>query len=183
MTVLKQSLYKAAWKYGLTIAAIPTLFNIVLLLLGLHLDYQYYGEGIGVSYERATVPLMPAVLIFALIRFKRTNANSIKLSEAFKLWLRIYLVTCTIVVAYNVIFRTIIAPDFSNEFYEANRQEIFEGLIECCNYSQEALENHERTNGTLSNTISAFIFLNLIFGSVTTLVIGLILRKTGRKTA
>jgi len=181
MELQKQSFAQLGRKYGLIIAVVPILYNVVLLTLNLHLDYEYYGEGIGVSFERATIPLMPIVLCFALIRYKRDNGKTIKLSEAFKLWFNVFLVTCVVVVGYNIMFRTIVEPDFSTEFYRVNRDVIFQELIDCCDYSPEALANHEKTNGALSNTLSAFVLLNFVFGALTTLITGLLLRIGTRK--
>lgn len=181
--IQQQSFNKLALRYGLFIALVPALYNSVLLMLNLHLDHNYYGEGIGVSFERATIPLMPIVLVFALLKYKKTNRKTMKLVEAFKLWVRIFLVTCVVVVGYNILVRMFVVPDFSAEFYEINRDEIFANLIDCCDYTPEELENHERTNGALSNTLSAFVFLNLVFGAITTLITGLIIRKRKGKTA
>jgi len=85
------------------------------------------------------------------------------------------------VVGYNIMFRTIVEPDFSTEFYRVNRDVIFQELIDCCDYSPEALANHEKTNGALSNTLSAFVLLNFVFGALTTLITGLLLRIGTRK--
>lgn len=174
-------LNKSTLRYGLMISVIPVLYNTVLFILGLHLEYEYYGEGIGVAYERVTLIVMPVILIVALNGFKRNNSNSINLSQAFKQSLSILLVVCAVAIAYNMIFRTLAAPDFSTEFYEINRDAIFAELVECCDYSEEDLENHERTNGRLSNKLSAFVFTNFIFGMITTLITGLIIRRSRKE--
>ncbi len=179
----KVAYYRFALSYGLIIAAIPTLYNIILLLFDLHLDYNYYGEGIGEAYSQARIFLLPAILFIAIYKYKKVNAGNLKLGEAIKLALWVILIASIVVVGYNIIFRLVIEPEFSAKFYDINREQIFKELTEALDYSEEQLENHEQTNGNLWNALSGSVIGNFVFGLICTLIIGLVLRKRKKPKA
>lgn len=179
--ISKVSNYKFALKYGLILVLIPTLYNIILLSLGLHFDYDYYGEGIGAFYGETRVFILPVILFIAFYQYRKSNSGILKLIEAVKIGLWIVLFSSIIIISYNLIFRFLIEPDFTAKFYELNRGQIFQELIECCNYSQADLENHERTNGSLWNALFSNITLNLFFSLFFSLIIGLILKRKQTK--
>lgn len=178
----KLPLYKFALKYGLILAAIPTLYNIILLLFGLHLDYNYYGEGIGESYTKARVLLLPAILFIAIYKYRKVNAGTLKLIQAIKLGLWIALIGSIVIISYNLIFRLLIEPDFSANFYDINREQIFNELVDSLDYSKADLENHEKTNGNLWNSLSGSVIGNFVFTLICSLPIGLVLRKKEKQS-
>ncbi len=178
----KLKLYKFALKYGLILAAIPTIYNIVLVIMGLHLDYNYYGEGLGESYTKARLYLLPIILFIAIYSYRKLNAGHLKLIEAIKIGLWILLIGSIIVIGYNLIFRLLIVPDFSNQFYEINREQIFNILLEGHlelgrDYTQADMDSHIYTNGSLLIGLSVNIVLNLVFTLFFSLIIGLIMKK------
>jgi len=179
---MKESPYKHVIKYGLIIAGIPTIYHIALLFSGLHLDYHYYGEGIGIAYEKSRVSLIPAVLFIAFYFYRKNNSGIFKLIDAFILGLWIMLVNWSIVFIYTLIFRLIAVPDFTVQFYDINREKIFQELIDCCNYTSDALDSHERLNGNLWNSLLSGIFVDFIFALFYSLVFGVILRRKSQPT-
>lgn len=181
MNSQKLSFYKFVLKYGLIIAAIPVLYNIILLIQSLHLDYDTYGEGIGAFYGETRIFILPIILFIAIYQYRKLNTETLKLLEAIKIGLWIVLVSSIVIIIYNLIFRLLIEPNFSTKFYDINRAQIFQELIECCDYSQADLENHERTNGSLWNSLTSSIALDLFFTLFFSLVIGLIMKKKAKK--
>lgn len=177
---MESSIFKSSIKYGLIIAAIPILYNIVLLTQGLHLDYNYYGEGISAFYGETRIFILPIILFIAIYKYRKNNTGTLKLIEAIKLGLWIVLISSIAIITYNLIFRLLIEPDFSTKFYDINREQIFKELIECCDYSQADLENHERTNGSLWNSLFSNITLNFFFTLIFSLIIGLIMKKKSK---
>lgn len=173
----KSPLYKYALIYGLIFAGIPTLYNIILSIFGLHLDYNYYGEGIGESYTQARIFLLPVILFIAIYKYRKVNTGTLKLKEAIKLGLWIALIGSIVIISYNLIFRLLIESDFSTKFYDINREQIFKELVESLDYSKADLENHERTNGNLWNSLSGAVIGNFVFTLICSLIIGLVLRK------
>ncbi len=181
----RQPLYKFALKYGLIFAAIPTLYNILIYILGLHLDYNYYGERLGEAYAKARLYLLPVVLFIAFYYYRKTHQDTLKLSGAMKLGLWILLISSVVAIGYNLIFRLLLEPDFSSKFYELNRTQIYDELLEGHlevgrDYTQEDMDNHMRTNGGLWNALGAYIILNLVFTLFFSLIFGLILRKKSK---
>ena len=185
MELERQPLYKFALKYGLIFAAIPTLYNILIYIMGLHLDYNYYGERLGESYAKAREYLLPVLLFIAFYFYRKTHQGTLKLSEAMKLGLWILLVSSVVVIGYNLVFRLLIEPDFSSKFYTLNGAQIYDELVAGHlevgrDYTQEDMDNHVRTNGGLWNAISAYTILNLAFTFFFSLIFGLILRKKSK---
>ena len=166
---------------GLFLGLLPTLYHIGLYALSLHLDYRFYGEGIGIGYERANLPLLPLTMIYALIKFKKANGKILKLGQVFQLWIRVFVMSALVVIAYNLIFRMLVVPDFASDFYALNRDQIFNELIMCCDYSPEQLEQHEQTNGALWNKLSAYLLGSVVFGGLTSLIAGLFLRSRNQR--
>ena len=174
-------LYKQALLYGLIIALIPTIYNVILFVLGLHLDYNYYGEGIGESYTKSRLFLLPTILFVAIYRYQKQNKEDFKIIKYIKLGLWITLFASIGIAAYNIIFRLLIEPDFSTKFYDINRVQIFKDLVDGhlelgIDYDHEDLENHERNNGNLWIVLSANVVLDFVFTIVYTLLISLVMR-------
>ena len=177
--IKNRPLFKYGLIYGLIFASIPTLYNIILLLFGLHLDYDYYGENIGHSYEIARFSLLPIVLFVAVYNYKKNNGGFLKLGEVIKIGLWIALIGSIVIIIYNLIFRGLIAPDFAEKFYDLNRTQIFNELVEA-GYTEADLERHERTHRNLLNSLSSVLFLNFFFALIFSLIIGLIMRKKAK---
>jgi len=166
-------------------AAIPTIYNIVLVAMGLHLDYSYYGERLGESYVKARLYLLPAILFIAIYSYRKTNTGTLKLIEAITLGLWVILISSIVTIGYNLIFRLLIEPDFSTKFYDINKEQIFNYLVEGHleigrDYTQTDMDNHIRTNGSLWNALGVNVILNLVFTVFFSLIIGLILKKKSK---
>gem|GEM_PF-6911492 len=67
------------------LAGIPTVYNILLLILGLHLGYNYFRENIGQSYEKARHFIFQFVLFIAIYYYRKTNAGFLKVLEVIKI--------------------------------------------------------------------------------------------------
>ena len=185
---MNQPLYKYASKYGLILAAIPTIYNCILFVSGLHLDYSYYGEGLGESYAKARLYLLPLLLFMAIYHYKKMTTAPLTLKKAIYLGLWIFLTAAVLVIVYNLIFRLLVVPDFSVKFYEINSVQIYDYLLEAHqeldrDYTQTDMANHIRTNGSLWIALSAYLVLNLVFTLFFSLVFGLILRTRKKVVA
>ena len=164
------------------LAIIPTIYNIVLVVLGLHLDYNYYGDGIGESYTKARAYLLPLLLFIAIYRYKKVSAPPLKLITILKLGLWIVVISAFVVIVYNLFFRFVIEPDFSSKFYEINREQIYNILLEGhqeigIDYTPEDMDDHIITNGNVWNMLFANLVLNFIFTLFFSLVFGLIIKR------
>ncbi len=186
MNTKKISPFGFAIVYGIILGAIPTIYNIGLVVMNLHLDYNYYGEGLGEAYTKARVYLLPVLLFIAIYQRRRTTTGALPLKEIIVLGLWIFLIGSMLVVGYNLIFRLLIEPDFSAKFYEINREEIFKYLLEAHqelgrDYTQSDMDSHVRTNGSLWIAFSANIVLNFVFTLFFSLIFGLFMRRRSKK--
>lgn len=176
-----RSFSKFTLKYGLILAIIPTIYNVILVIMGLHLDYNYFGEGLGESYAKARLYLLPVLLFIAIFHYKKRFIVPISLKKVLKIGLWIFIISSVIIVAYNLIFRLIIEPDFSTKFYDINREIIFNYLLEAHqeigrDYTKADMDNHIVTNGSLWNMLFANLVLNFVFMLFFSLLFGLIFR-------
>ncbi|WP_394746909.1 DUF4199 domain-containing protein [Spongiimicrobium salis] len=177
-----KSLYKFTWIYGLILGGLPTLYHMVIYGMGLHLDYGYYGERLGEAYTQARGYLLPLLLFIALYTYRKANENSLRLKEGMMIGLWIFLIGSIVVIGYNLVFRLLLEPDFSAEFYALNRGRIFNELLEGHlelgrDYTQEDMDNHVQTNGNLWISFSVNLVLNLLFTAFFSFVFGLLLKR------
>lgn len=181
-----KKLYQFSIKYGLILAAIPTIYNIILVIMGLHLDYNYYGDGIGESYTKARAYLLPLLLFIAVYCYKKVSTQPLKLKTVLKLGLWIVVISSFVVIVYNLFFRFIIEPDFSSKFYEINREQIYNILLEGhqelgIDYTPEDMDDHIVTNGSVWNMLFVNLILNFVFALFFSLVFGLVLKTKKSK--
>ncbi|MBW1295400.1 DUF4199 domain-containing protein [Aquimarina litoralis] len=182
MNTKLNSLFRFSIKYGLLLAAIPTIYNIVLVILGLHLDYNHYGDGLGESYSKARSYLLPVLLFIAIYIYRKGTIGALSLKRIVKLGLWIFLTASILIISYNLVFRFIIEPDWATKFYEINREEIYTILVEGHQetgreYTQADMDTHVSRNGNLWNMLFANLVLNFVFTLFFSLVFGFFLRK------
>jgi len=147
----------------------------------LHLDYDYYGEGLGESYSKTRLYLLPILLFVAIYRYKKVSEPPLTLKKILRLGLWVIAISSVLVIVYNLIFRFIIEPDWATKFYEINREQIYKILLEGHkeigrDYTLEDMDSHIVTNGSVWNMLFAHIVLNLVFSLFFSLIFGLILR-------
>ncbi|NAS29557.1 DUF4199 family protein [Flavobacteriaceae bacterium R38] len=182
MDLERLSLSRFALKYGLILAAIPTIYNIILIIMGLHLDYNYYGDGLGESYATARAYLLPIVLFISIYHYKKISTPPLTLKRIIRLGLWVFVASSALIIVYNLIFRFIIEPDFSTKFYEINREQIYNILLEGHqeigrDYTEADMDSHIVTNGSVWNMLFANLVLNFVFTLFFSVVFGLVMRK------
>lgn len=186
MDLQKLPLLKFSILYGLILAAIPTIYNIILIIQELHLDYNYFGEGLGESYTKARTYLLPVILFIAIYQYKKISIPPLTLKKIIKLGFWIFAIGSIVIILYNIIFRFLIEPDFSTKFYEINRTQIYAILLEDhqelgVDYTQTDMDSHIKTNGNLWNMLFANLVLNFMFTLFFSFTIGLFMRKKIKK--
>ena len=182
MDFKKLPLLKFSIIYGLILAAIPTIYNIILVIQGLHLDYNYFGEGLGESYTKARIYLLPIILFIAIYKYKTVFVPPLTLKKSIQLGLWVFAIASIVIILYNIIFRFLIEPDFSAKFYEINRAQIYTILLEGhqelgIDYTHADMDSHIVTNGNVWNMIFANLVLNCVFTLFFSFIIGLFMKK------
>jgi len=169
--------------YGLLVAAIPALYNTLLVVFK-QLD-AYYGDDPGGSMQlRTTLFILPLVIGIAIYQYKKKHSGYLKLKDAIGIGLVIALITQIGIIAYHILFDRVLAPSFHLDFYEKHGQEIYDELVACCAYTQEQFENHKNLRIDYGKTLSSImggILSTAIIGLIVSTIVGLFMKKKGPK--
>jgi hypothetical protein len=158
-----------AKNYGLVLGLILILIAVLMYVTGLQLKgeqwpmYIYY-------------IIFPAVIIYAISQYKKSNANILSLGQAIKVGLLIAVISAIIFAVYGLIFNFLIDPEFQVLAMEATRDK----LLENPNLTEELVDQQMVMIEKFSNPIlgSAFwIALSAFFGLIYSLIGGLVMKK------
>ena len=158
-----------AKNYGLVLGLVLILISVLMYVTGLQLKgeqwpmYIYYA-------------IFPAVIIYAISQYKKSNANLLSLSEAIKVGLLIAVISAIVFAVYGLIFNYIIDPEFQGLAMEALRDK----LLENPNMTEELVEQQmvmiEKFSSPLLGT-AIWIALSAFFGLIYSLIGGLVMKK------
>lgn len=156
--------------YGVILATISILLNVIMYALGKHYEQDWKMGVIGFV-------IMAAVIFMGIKKFKEFNGNILSLGQALKTGMGIALIAGLIGVVYTLIFMNIIEPDFMDKMMEIQRQNMIENYP---NLTDEQIDMQMEMGKKFANpwVSSAFQLIgSLFFGFIIALVSGLILKK------
>jgi len=164
------SVKKIALNYGLILALGTIGLSVVVWLMGMHLDQPWW-QGL------TNFAIMIACIVYGLKAYKHDNGGFMSLGEALKMGLAIALVAGVVGVIFNLLFTTVIEPDFTTQMLDAQRTKMIEGNP---NMTEEQLEmTMGITEKMMSPGIMAAmgIIVTLFFGFIISLITGLIMKN------
>lgn len=176
----KISSYRFAVKYGLILGAIPAVYNTILVIFDLLLEY--HGEGLGPLVMFISLFILPPVISVAIFFYKKSCGGHLKLKEAYIIGLEIGLIAILIMILYDVIFNTVLAPSFQEAYYERHGEEIFEHFAETSDNAEKEFERHKNMRIQFWTFYSSRVIVNLVVGLITSTIAGLIMRTKQQKT-
>ncbi|MDO6597042.1 DUF4199 domain-containing protein [Oceanihabitans sp. 2_MG-2023] len=169
METQNESVGSFAKNYGLVLGLILILIAVIMYVTGLQLEgvqwpmYIYY-------------VIFPAIIIYAISQYKKSNANILSLGQAIKVGLLIAVISALIFAVYGLIFNYLIDPEFQGLAMEATRDK----LLENPNLTEELVDQQMVMIEKFSNPLlgSAFwIALSAFFGLIYSLIGGLVMKK------
>ena len=164
------SIKKIAMNYGLILALGTIGLSVVVWALGMHLEQPWW-QGL------LNFAIMIGCIIYGLKAYKHANGGFLSLGEALKTGLAIALIAGIVGVIFNLIFTTVIEPNFAADMLDMQREKMVEANP---NMNEEQMEMAMGiTEKMMSPGIMAAmgIIVTLFFGFIISLIGGLIMKN------
>lgn len=157
-------------QYGLLLGGISVVFALMLFFLDMH-----YTQESAVNWINWFITI--AVLVLAIMSYRKSNEGFLSLSEALKLGLGISVIGALIAIAYTYVLVNFLDPDTIEKTLEISQNKMLDEYPEM---TQEQIEQAKEMQRKFSSTgvISTMIMVfSLVFGFVVSLISGLILKR------
>ena len=161
-------------KFGLTFGLILGGIGIVLALMLFSLEMHYKR---GWEINLINFIITTSVIVLAISQFKKANQGFLSLGEAMKVGLGTAVVAGVVAILWNMVFTNFIEPDFMDKIFEISRDEMIE---QNPTLTDEQIEQGEGMIRLFTGTGMIAVMLlvgSLFFGSIISLVAGLIMKK------
>jgi hypothetical protein len=164
------SLKKIALNYGVLLALLSIVLQVISYVLDVHIDRPWW---LSVLQLFITV----SIIVYGIKTFKMDNAGFLTISQSLKTGLAISLVAGLIGVVFNYIFMNFIDPDFIQKTLDFSREQM---LVDYPNMPQEQIDNSLEISAKFMSPwiMSAIAILaTLFFGFIISLISGLIMKN------
>ncbi len=163
------SVKKVAMQYGLILGLASVMLSVIVYVMGQTYEQPSWQGVLGFV-------LMLACVVYAIKVFKTDNGGFLSLGEAIKVGLAVALIAGLISVAYNLVFSTVIEPDFTANILEKAQSDMIEQNPEM---SGEALEMAMGITEKMTSPVvlaAMGIIGSLFLGFIVSLISGLIMK-------
>lgn len=164
------SIKKIALNYGVLLALLSIVLQVISFVLDAHIDRPWW-----LTILQLAISI--SVIVYGIKTFKSGNAGFLTLGQALKTGVAISLIAGVIAVVFNYIFMNYIDPDFIEKAMEFSRVQMIE---QNPNMTQEQIDNAMEISSKFMSPgiMSAFAIIStLFFGFLIALVAGLIMKK------
>ena len=162
---------KTALNFGLILGGVSLVFSLMLFFLDMH----YQGE---TATSLIGYTLLIGLILWAIMHFKKNNDGYISLSEALKTGVGAALISAIIVCIYTIVLIQYLDPEFLDKSIEYQKQKMLQENPEISVENvNKMFDMQKEFSGPF--IISGFIIiLNLFFGFIISLIVGLIIKKS-----
>lgn len=170
METQNASLKKIALNFGVLLALLSIVLQVISFVLDAHIDRPWW-----LTVLQLAISI--GVLVYGIKAFKNENEGFLTIGQALKTGLAISLVAGIISVIFNYIFINYIDPDFIQKTLDFSREQM---ITDFPNMTPEQIENSlEISAKFMSPAImsAVAILATLFFGFIISLVAGMILKK------
>ena len=170
MDTQQASIKKIALNYGVLLALLSIVLQVISYVLDAHIDRPWW-----LSVLQLAISI--SVIVYGIKAFKTGNAGFLTLGQALKTGVAISLIAGLIAVVFNYIFMNYIDPDFIEKTMEFSREQM---IADNPNLTQQQIDNAMEISAKFMSPgiMSAFaIIATLFFGFIISLVSGLIMKK------
>ncbi len=170
METQSTSLKKIALNYGVLLALLSIVLQVISYVLDVHIDRPWW-------LTVLQLLISVSVIVYGIKAFKTENTSFLTLSQALKTGLAISLVAGIIAVVFNYIFMNFIDPDFIQKTLDFSREQMIENYPDM---SQAQIESSLEISAKFMTPwiMSAFaIIATLFFGFIISLFAGLVMKK------
>ncbi|MGB6150639.1 MAG: DUF4199 domain-containing protein [Pricia sp.] len=159
---------KFALNYGLIAGGVGIAFGIMLFAM----DMQYER---GAAVQITQIAILAAVIVWAVVQFKKANLGFLSISEALKVGAGAALIAGILGLIYFFIFSNFIEPDYMANVAEMGKQEAMANNPELTEEQmQQGIEMQKKFAWV---TYPIILIFNIIIGLVVGLITGLIVKK------
>jgi len=170
METSKPSANKIILNYGLLMAMLSVVLQVISYVLDVHIERPWW-----LSVLLAAITI--GVIVMGIWSFKKENGTFLSLSDALKTGIGISLVAAIIVAVFNFIFIYYIDPNFVEKVLDITRRQLEENP----QLTPEQVEMSLNMSRKFMSPwlMTAFSILGgLFFGFIISLIAGLAMRKT-----
>lgn len=164
------SIKKIALNYGVLLALLSIVLQVISYVLDVHIDRPWW-----LSVAQLLVSV--SVLVYGIKLFKTENSGFLTVGQALKTGLAISMVAGIVAVVFNYFFMNFIDPDFIQKTLEFSRQQMIEDYP---NMSEAQIESSMAISEKFMSLwiMSAIAILaTLFFGFIISLIAGMIMKK------
>ncbi|MEZ4882794.1 MAG: DUF4199 domain-containing protein [Flavobacteriaceae bacterium] len=164
------SLKKIALNYGVLLALLSIVLQVISYVLDVHIDRPWW-------LTVLQLLISVSVIVYGIKAFKTDNAGFLTLGQALKIGLAISLIAGIIAVVFNYIFMNYIDPDFIQKTLDFSREQMLEKNPDM---PQEQIDIAMNMSAKFMSPMimSAFsIIATLFFGFIISLFAGLAMKK------
>ncbi len=164
------SIKKIALNYGVLLALLSIVLQVISYVLDAHIDRPWWLSVLQIA-------ISVGVTVYGIKAYKNENAGFLTLGQGLKTGLAISLVAGIIAVIFNYIFMNFIDPDFVTKTLEFSRQQMIEANP---NMTQKDLDRAMDMSAKFMSPwiMSAIaLMLTLFFGFIISLIASLIMRR------
>ncbi|HPE82329.1 MAG: DUF4199 domain-containing protein [Aequorivita sp.] len=164
------SLKKIALNYGVLLALLSIVLQVISYVLDVHIDRPWW-------LTVLQLLISVSVIVYGIKAFKTDNAGFLTLGQALKIGLAISLIAGIIAVVFNYIFMNYIDPDFIQKTLDFSREQMLEKNPDM---PQEQIDMAMNMSAKFMSPMimSAFsIIATLFFGFIISLFAGLAMKK------
>ncbi len=165
----KASIKKIALYYGVIWGLLSIALSVIAYVTNNHIDRPMWLTIIGLA-------IMVVIIVYGLKAYKHENQGFLSISEALKVGLAVSLIAAIIGTLYNLLFVSVIEPEFINQTLEYTRETM---ITENPDMTEEQME---MTMGITEKMMTPLVMsaMGLIFtlflGFFTSLFAGLIMK-------
>ena len=164
------SIKKIALNYGVLLALLSIVLQVISYVLDVHIDRPWW-------LSVAQLVISVGVLVYGIKLFKTENSGFLTVAQALKTGLAISLVAGVIAVVFNYFFVNYIDPDFIQKTLEFSRQQMIEDYP---NMTEAQIESSMAISEKFMSVwiMSAIAILaTLFFGFIISLIAGMIMKR------
>jgi len=164
------SVKKIAINYGLLLALLSIVLQVISYVLDAHIDRPWW-----LTVLQLIISI--SVISYGIKSYKTLNAGYLTLGQALKTGLAISLIAGIIAVVFNYIFINYIDPDFVQKTLDFSREQMIE---QNPNMTEQQIENAMTMTAKFMTPIfmsAIAILATLFFGFIISLFAGLVMKK------
>ncbi|QIE60754.1 DUF4199 domain-containing protein [Rasiella rasia] len=169
MEYQKASVKKVALPYGAILGLLTVMLSVIVYVMDLTYEQPWWQGAIGFG-------IMILCIIYGIKSFKADNSGFLSLGEAIKVGLAISLIAAIFGVIFNLLFMTVIEPDFMTNMLAVTEDNMLE---QNPNMTQDQIDMAMGISETMMSPgiISAIsIIMTLFFGFIISLITGLVMK-------